>query len=313
MTQPTYISASSIERIMSCGRRDDFERVQGWATPDANWDLDFGRRYHAGVAVVDQFIAKAGASPASWHQAGRLGLTVALDNVAASPLYQSTDKAKRPYTLARAIAWYAAAREEGKLPLEIGEAPAGNGPGLEVAWAVPLPEWPEVMAVGVADALPVRVGNANYILERKTSGSAPGESYYRKMALGPQVTLSTLAARTLWPELDIAGVLVEVCQTGVGYARWHRSVIDLDPDAVTEQAGWLSWWLRRHTEWVETLGVAPPNFASCMLCPFKPICTAPPRMRQALLKSAYVQTPQVPRDIVALARFKPGFSTLGAP
>ena len=282
--EPDAWDATRLSSLMSCKRRFYYGHVKQ-LRPSANAgfsiDLEFGTAWHESLRTFDSATC-AGHPP---QKALIEAIKRALELTAEWPEAQ-VSPAKNRTSLIRALVWYVEQFGDGVLkPLLVDGKPA-----LEVSWKFPLfPDTPRPLLCGNMDGI-VEFGGEVWVLERKTTGSALSSFYWAKYAPNLQVDLYCLAARTLWPEMNIKGVILEAMQTGAGFARFERRLFLRTPFQMGETLEAVRHAVSEARGDPEELE-ARPNFASCMNpgpCPFRAVCMSGSRqIRQWTLDTQY--------------------------
>lgn len=301
-------SAHSLRSFATCPRRYYYEIVRGLrlAAKDTS-DTAFGSLYHGALEEFDRAIL-AGKDVTTARQDVLLwvldhsGERIPHDQMVWVPLPMS-EGAKSRWSLIRAVLWYIddfeRQGENGVMPYAF---PDGT-PGLELEFAIPLPmrffhpegetkdgqtvfgEGEQYFLRGYLDSLCTAQGQT-FVRERKTTKNAIGPYYFDGYTPDPQIDTYDLVASVLFPELKIAGVMVEAMQTGVNFARFQRQPIHRTPAQRDE-------W---YEEIIALLGEAetcarndawPRRTAVCGLyggCPFRKVCGKSPSVRELFLK-----------------------------
>lgn len=216
--------------------------------------------------------------------------------LALSARWPETDEPRKTReTLCRAIIWY---------DDKFGDANAlsplvtGDGiPAYEVPFAFPL--WPDsdTLLCGNIDGV-VDFGGELWVLERKTTKNALSRQYWAQYDPNLQIDIYALAARLMWPEWDIRGVLVEATQVGVTFCRTERKEFRRSPERLEETLVSIQREVRDFQYEYEQANYPgaktpfnpKPNFASCMAnggCPYRQICTSEPSLREWEIKTQW--------------------------
>ena len=111
-----------------------------------------------------------------------------------------------------------------------------------------------------------------------------------------------LANSVIYPD-DAAAILVESCQTAVGFNRFDREVIRFTPSRLDEIALNLN-ALIAQAEINAKTGYWPMNTTACDAyggCPYRPVCRKSPSLRQKFLddsigKVRYIKEPWNPLE-----------------
>lgn len=218
----------------------------------------------------------------------------------------SNDKAKDRYTLVRLVAWYCDEQPElasdGAMPYVF---PNGQ-PAVELSFKIPLP-WkvpPPNRVMGIDDKPETYIlaghidsimeyGSEHFVSDNKTTKNMMGAQYFAQFHPNIQMDIYDLAGTTLYPTLNLKGVMIEAAQTLAGGARFGVG-LSYRTDAQREELmGDIRYWLTQ-AEKFATEDHWPMNRANCYLCPFKVICSKDPGSRQRYLEAAFVKQPWNP-------------------
>lgn len=288
------VDATSIASFEQCPRRYYYEMILG-RKRRSNKHTEFGHFLHGAYEVYDDQIAK-GASKDD-------ALDFALHHLLAATWlngapWQTDDPKKNRHTLIRALIWYADEQHEtdGVRPYRF----ASGKTATEVSFRVPLPfqtrAQENFILCGHLDGL-CTFGNETFIRERKTTGSTVDARYMHGYAPNVQIDTYDLAGHLLFPDLKLSGVLMDVTQTAVTFARFMRQPLYHTP--------------RQREEWLNDLGnilgalehyayeaeieaasdgepanAFPMRRASCNNfggCPYRSVCSLDPTQRARVL------------------------------
>lgn len=300
-------SAHSLRSFATCPRRYYYEIVRGLrlAAKDTS-DTVFGLLYHGALEEFDRAvlagrdISEIRQDVLLWvldHSGERYATEPGGSPDGFRPL-PMPEGAKSRWSLIRAVLWYIddfeRQGENGAMPYAF---PDGT-PGLELEFSIPLPlryfapngengvlgEGEQYSLRGYLDSLCTAQGQV-LVRERKTTKNAIGPYYFDGYTPDPQIDTYDLVASVLFPELKVAGVLVEAMQTGVNFARFQRQPIHRTPAQRDE-------W---YEEIIALIGEAencakndfwPRRTAVCGLyggCPFRKVCGKSPSVRNVFL------------------------------
>lgn len=215
------------------------------------------------------------------------------------------DRVKDRYTLVRLVAWYC-----DEQPEEVGDGampyvfPNGQ-PAVELSFKIPLP-WKApgeyrgfptggtnytsgetYLLAGHLDSI-MEYGVEHFVADNKTTKNMMGVVYFAQWHPNIQMDIYDLAANTLYPTLNIKGVMIEAAQVLTEGARFGVG-ISYRSDAMREELlGDLRYWLTQ----AERFAIEdhwPMNRANCYLCPFKVVCSKEPAHRRRYLEAAFVK------------------------
>lgn len=196
---------------------------------------------------------------------------------------------KDRYALLRMVVWYC---EEQPLTLDEGARPIAfpdGTPAVELNFAVPLP-WQtpgaeDYLLCGYLDGVK-QFGPEHFIGERKTTGKALNKLFWSGFTPHIQVDIYDVVGAALFPDLKIAGVLIEGAQALQSGARFGKHVAYRTEAQRQELFEDLRQWLDLAEKFAAE-GRWPMNRANCWLCPFKGVCGKNPGARGALLAETF--------------------------
>ncbi len=130
----------------------------------------------------------------------------------------------------------------------------------------------------------VDFGGELYVMDRKTTGSTPGNFYFLQYEPNNQMTLYTLASQIVMHS-PIRGVIIDVAQIAVGFSRFTRGFTYRTKDQIDEWMNDLAYWLRKAEEFADW-DYWPQNDTACDKfggCKFREICSKSPQVREQFL------------------------------
>ena len=139
-----------------------------------------------------------------------------------------------------------------------------------------------------------------YVSDAKTTGSTLNREFFNKFELDNQMGLYDVAAN-VWYQGPISGIIIDGLQIGVNFTRLSRHILDYHSSRREEFIEDFEAWLNIALFYNQN-GFYPKNETACNQyggCQFIPVCSAPPKYRDALLKTHFTQRkwdPMQPRD-----------------
>jgi len=318
--------STSTREAMTCWRRYYYRIVKGYVREGPKWDLDWGRYYHVGQDALHKGVAKGLNRDEALIGALRTMLLAAGTCTGVFPEFQwapwDPDPEWKHYTkknrstLIRALIWYCDALPPEETPTVVFE---DGTVATELSFRIPLArrtpgyaykdELGEELSstrrnyilCGHFDGL-ARFGSETFVREAKTTKATLSGYYFDQFEPNNQIDIYALAASVLYPG-TVSGVLVEACQTAVGFARFDRQPIRHTPARLDEIARNLD-ALIAQAEINAKSGYWPMNTTACDMyggCPYRPICRKSPSLRQKFLddsigKVRYVKEPWNPLE-----------------
>lgn len=198
-------------------------------------------------------------------------------------------KTKNRKTLVRAFAWWV---EEQPERLQDGVYPYTfpNGtPAIELSGVVPLPRQTpsgeNYLLTFHLDQI-AALGDELFVQDQKTTTKSLGPEFWGGYSPHMQMDTYDLIVTLLFPDLPIAGILLDAVQTQVGGARFARRPLYKRESQREEQ---LDIILRviADAERYAAEDHWPMNKRSCWLCPFKRVCSKPPEERNRYLAADF--------------------------
>lgn len=285
----TAVDATSLAAFMRCPRLYYYSVVLGYEKNTGNDDLLFGLWYHAATEIFIVAVSHGAPKDSALRDALRHVLTVSHGWVGATIQ-------KNRYTLARAIVGYA---DDAWHPnLVPWKTPQGTL-AVEQSWALPLPAQAhtgeQFLLCGHMDGVVVDTQMSLFthaVYEKKTTASTVNAKSFHKYKPAVQPYTYVLAARLLWPKLDIDGIVYSICQTAGSFARFMlqyiqvpRSLTDEWFDSLVRTVASVSHYARER--------VWPMNHNACHgfagTCTFYKVCSRPPEDRLAWLAADFQQ------------------------
>jgi len=272
-------SASSLEDFMACPRKYQLKKLLGHSKGgDATL---FGSFYHGALEQFDREILAGADVEAATVVAVRAALEL-------SAGWNSLDTARTRHTLVRAVVWYCeGAADDYVQPVrfDTGE------PAVEIKFAVPLAETSmggeEFALRGWLDGIVKFDGY--WVRERKTTKSALSTYYWNRFEPNVQISTYNMVAPLAFPDHKIKGVIVEACQTGVGFTRFGRKTFPKHQDLRDEFLEEVVYWVRRAEDCAVTEHW-PKNESACQMyggCMFREVCSRAPMMREKFLDANF--------------------------
>ena len=268
-----------------CLRRYYYTMVRGFRKEGA--DLDWGSFYHLGREVFDTIYERTGVIEDGLRAAIR---AVMIDSYGWK--YEGVDNYKNRRTAVRALIWAVEDLGTNVQPLLLSSGQLAT----ELNFAIPVdlknPFGEDYLICGYMDGLCEIDGQA-VVLERKTTKMhIKSKGFEHQYNPDTQTSMYAMAASILYgKEVSIWGVLLEACQTGVGFSRFRRLKIRKTPAQNEEFLNEVLYHIKRiedatlHSYW-------PKNEAACSMyggCMFRKICSMSPESREPFLETNFVK------------------------
>jgi CRISPR/Cas system-associated exonuclease Cas4 (RecB family) len=272
---------SSISMYKDCPRKYYYGIVEGWRPKHESAVLAFGTLFHAGV----EELARARVHGADHEAALRSALRAVLPKAATLGF---SDPARNPFTLLRAITWYADHYRND--PLETVRLADGR-PALELSFRFELPletaSGETFIYCGHIDRI-ATLNGAPYCIDYKTTTAALSDNYFARYSPNAQISGYMYAAKVLFTQ-PTQGFIIDAVQLGVSYSRPQRFVAPRSAEQLDE-------WLENTIEWIKRMeqsadsGSWPMNEESCTKygsCQFREICNKTPGVRDNFLHTGF--------------------------
>lgn len=285
--------STSLGYLKQCPKLYEYIILQGWQPKDESIHLRFGQEYHQ--AIYDFEMAKA--NGADFDDALRETMRALLSRIRdwePDPTVKAYQH-KNKNALVHLVVCYCDEYRNDPFKTLILE----NGrPAVELSFKFELdfgpyaaPQVPYVLC-GHLD----RVGtflNENFVLDHKTTTTAPTDYYFNQYSPNNQMTLYTFGGKVIL-ETHIAGVIIEAAQVMADKPMKFTRRPTYRSDEVIDE--WLD-DLEYHLVNAESFAKAerwPMNDTACDKfggCRFREVCSKPPSVREKFLKADFIQLP----------------------
>jgi len=282
---PTYQFAwdsTSLGLLKECPRKYYYTNVLGKERSDSSVHLVFGSHYHRAHEIFHHARSAGAGHTEALHAAVRYCLEATWDRTLGRGWISDIPEKNR-LTLVRSIVWYYEQFAED--PLETVILASGK-PAVELSFKAEVGEAPTgdpLLLCGHLDRV-ATIGGDTWISDYKTSKGALGSYYFQQFSPHNQFSLYTFASEFVY-SLPVKGIVVDAAQVGAGFSRFQR--------------GFVTRTAEHHEEWFKDFkhyttlayqyaaeGYWPLNDKSCGSyggCPFQPICSKPPSVREQWL------------------------------
>ena len=254
---------SSWEALTRCPRYYQLRVLEGYRWPFDGAAIGWGKLFHSSLEAFDT----ARFQGESWNEAVRAAIKEAL--VGRDALADSSDNTRTIDTLTRAVVWYAIQFRDDALKLA--SMPDGE-PALEVRFEVPIPGT-DYRLSGRMDKL-AHLSKELYIVERKTTKKTLNDHYFNYYNPNTQVEAYIWATRR-GLNMDVAGLMIEACQTMVSGTRFGRCRIDKTDEQLDEFERDLRYYIGQAETFAEQ-SYWPMNRSSCGNfggCDYRKVCS----------------------------------------
>ena len=311
--QPHFQTAwdsTSLGWLKTCAKQYQYHMLWGYHPRALNVHLWFGGLYAAGLERYARWRAEGQSHDHATREMVRWALCASWVTGPGAPdgapgpgadapseghPYETGDSVKNRYTLIRSLVWNVDEHEHSPFATMV---LANRRAAVEYSFrfhAFDIGE-EEITLCGHLDRVVTEPDGQPWVLDDKTTGGALGSNYFRQYSPNGQMSLYTIAARTIL-SVPARGVLVRAAQIGVNFTRFQTAQVPR-PKAVLDE--WLddtAYWIGQAQSHARE-GHWPMNDKSCFLCPFKEVCSKSPTHRGAWLEQdfeRYAWNPLEPR------------------
>ncbi len=166
------------------------------------------------------------------------------------PASKSDDNKRNTYTLVRALVWYAAKYRTDVL------RPVANEDGLmiEQHFVVPMGlvvsnshgwDHEDYYLCGSLDEICQDEDGDQFVLERKSTTTTVADYYFLQHEPSVQIYTYDLIGSIILPTSPLRGVVVEACQTAVGFTRFERHEVTRIPEQRKHWLETIHYWVKQ--------------------------------------------------------------------
>jgi hypothetical protein len=287
--------STSLGWLKECPRKYQYSMLEGWRANSESVHLKFGLLYHTALEHYDRLKAEG-----TEHN-------LAVEKVSLEAMLNARGwRPDHPYktleNLVRSIIWYLDEFKDDPTQTIVLQ----NGkPAVELSFRMELDWGPTgqlgsqpYLLCGHIDRL-VTFAEGTYVMDRKTTGSTPGSSYFDGFSPDNQMSLYSLASKVVY-KTPVKGVIIDAAQIQVGATKFARGFTYRSD---TQLAEWLDdthYWLDQSVRYAQA-GHWPQNDKSCHNfggCVFRRVCSKSPDIREKFLQSDFHReewNPLIPR------------------
>ena len=285
------IDSTSLGAYKTCPRYYQYSILLGWEPKGKSVHLLFGLWMHEGREkyYLDRWngISHEDALANTIHWA----LKATWDSKLSRP-WISNHSTKNRLTLIRTLVWYLD-KYGNDDPLETVEVAPGK-PAVEVSFSFGTgrrsQDGEEFLLCGHVDRV-VKLNAAQYISDLKTTGSILYQDWFDQFTPDNQFTLYITAAQVVF-HAPISSLIVDGIQILANGSRFQRGLVERKESQIEEW--WdetINWWLSLMEQSARS-NYYPQNDKACGNyggCPYRPVCSKPPSLREATLQREYTR------------------------
>jgi hypothetical protein len=283
--------ATSLELLKRCPRLYQLTMIEGWTPKDESIHLAFGTAFHTALQnyailrsmeishedSVHDVIAEVLRSTADWNvdlstKAGRYKNRDTIVSLVLDYLDYFTDDPTETYIMS-----------DGKPAVELSFR-------FELDWG---PGEAPYLLCGHLDRV-VTFNDQLFVMDHKTTTTAPGDYYFNQFEPHNQMTLYTLAGQVIL-NAPIRGVIISAAQILLEKPnRFVRGFTYRTQDQLDEWMLDLQLWLNS-AEAYAAAGYWPQNDTACDKyggCKFREVCSKSPQVREMFLKADFNKLPE---------------------
>lgn len=288
---PIAWDSTMLGLLKECPRKFKHVIIDGWQSSGFATHLAFGIAYHKALEEYDIHRASGLDHQSALIATVRFCLNYGYrDKEGTFVPYDSMytrEPAKTRDTLLRSVIWYLEHFKFDYAKTVI--LKTTNKPAVELSFKLELdlinPDGGAFLLCGHIDRV-VEVDKAIWITDRKTTKGQINAKYWQQFSPNNQMSCYYAAGKIVLNE-PIRGIIIDAVQIGATYSNFARHQITRTPGIQEE-------WLRDTYFWINTAmqyaseGYWPMNDKSCSNfggCPFQPICSKDPKVRETFLKN----------------------------
>lgn len=279
--------STSLGLLKECPRKYLYSILEGYS--GQNDHLTFGTHYHKAIEIYDHERAAGGSHDEGMDRAVKYCLEATVIRLPSGGWrpWTSIEPNKNRSTLLRTVVWYLDKFAEDQAETVI----LANGkPAVELSFRFEIDlkiDNQNALLCGHLDKI-VKFTEGLYIMDHKTTKFALDQRFYDSFNPDNQMTLYTIAGQVVY-EMPVKGVIIDAAQVLVTLSRFKRGFTYRHKAELDEWMTETKFWIKQ-AEGFAQHEFFPKNDKSCGNyggCPYRPICSAAPAMREKLLKATF--------------------------
>lgn len=301
----TAFDSVSLGALKSCARYYQYSILEGWTPMSESAHLTFGLHYHKALEVYDHRRAEGQSYEDALDAAVEYCIKATIIRLPSGKWrpWQSDEPNKNRETLLRTVVWYL---EEFKEDSATTIILANGKPAVELSFRFEVPvqiEGQSALLCGHLDRL-VEFNGQKKVLDRKTTKYSLSEEWFARFNPDNQMSLYDLATEIVYGE-QISGIIIDGAQVLVTLSRFRRGFTARHREEKQEWLQEACWYIKLAESFAKS-GYWPKNDKACNLymkadgtggCPFRPICSSAPTMREKLLQASFVRRTWDPLEV----------------
>ena len=292
--------STSLGHLKVCPRLYQLIMVEGWSSNEESVHLRFGQEYHHALQDYDILRASGIKHNDAIHDTVRELLLRTAD-------FDPDHKVKTRTSLVRTVIWYLDQFQKEQTHTHI---LADGKPAVELSFRFEL-DWgptpstsdqlidgkpPPYILSGHLDRV-VSLDDDLFVMDRKTTGSAPSSWFFSQFEPDNQMSLYSFAGQVVLGT-PVRGVIIDAAQILEDESRFGRGFTYRTPAQTAEWLQDLHYWLTLAEQYAIN-NYWPMNDKSCghyrsekddrTGCPFRGICGKDPAVRETFLKTQFTK------------------------
>jgi hypothetical protein len=286
--------STSLGWFKECPRKYYLSMIRGLRgrAVDQSVHLRWGGLYHSALERYDRLTFEGAERENAIRDVVRYILTETWDTAGGRP-WEPEHNAKTRDGLVRSVLWYLEYfRDDNAATIRL----ANGKPAVELSFRLPIDG--DLVLCGHLDrVVHWPQGGGDFVMDRKTTGSAVGSYYFDQYKPDNQMSLYSFAGAAIL-SAPIKGVIIDAVQVGVTFSRYARGLTYRSQDELDE-------WLSETYRWIQKVHAAvdedyfPANDKACHHyggCVFRKVCSAAPQVREQIIQSDYEVRPWNPLE-----------------
>ncbi len=288
--------STSLGDLKTCPRKYYYSNVLALRSRREATPLTFGIHYHAALEFYERQKCEGVEHEAALRATTRF---LAKEMGTRDPEtgewtpWQSDDTKRNWFTCIRAVVWYLD---------QFGENDAlttvrlSNGrPAVELSFRMELPhsnlkspDGDPILLCGHMDRVVQFNLGGIFVTDHKTTTSQISSDYFKRYSPDNQMTLYTLAARTVL-HIPARGVIISGVQLAVGFTRFQRGFVHRTEHQLAEWVHDLGYFIEAARRYAETR-YWPHNDKACGMyggCVFQDVCSRDPAVRPSIIATNF--------------------------
>lgn len=275
--------------LKECPRKFQYTILEGWQSSGFAAHLEFGIAYHKALETYDrdrcEGVDHDNAVVAAVQFCLEYGYRDADNRFYPYDARFTREPAKTRDTLLRSIVWYLEHfKSDSAKTVRLRTGQPAVELSFKLATDLNTPDGSPFLLCGHLDRV-VEVDGHYWISDRKTTKSQITSRYWSQFNPNNQMSLYYAAGQAVLRE-PVKGIIIDAVQIGATFSVFARQMFTRTPGMQEEWLHDTYSWIGRAIEYA-TDNYWPMNDKSCGNfggCPFQPICSKDPKVRESFLK-----------------------------